>query len=119
MIILACRLRISSRLSLEEVGQILSDRVFGGIPFVGREEYIRDEIPAIYSESWLFGTRFVLTGEPDDEGYYLQADTDRKVIAGMTPKQIGKSCVEIAPLIAKLLKGVDGLIAYIEDSGHC
>jgi len=118
MVIIACRLRLLSSMSLEEVGEVVSSRVLGGIPFVGREDYIRDEIPAIYSKPEVFGTRFILMGEPDDEGYYLEADTGRSVLAGLTADQIRTSLVDISSLVAHLLKGVERLTVSVEELRH-
>jgi hypothetical protein len=115
MIILVCRLRLHSSMSLEEVGEVVSNRVLGGIPFVGKKDYIRDEIPAIYSKPDVLGTRFVLMGESDDEGYYLEADAGGSVSANLSAEQIRSSLVDISPLVAHLLKGVKGLTASIEE----
>jgi hypothetical protein len=83
MRILACRVRLTSSMRLEEVGEILSRHVFGGIPFEGKSRHIRDEIPAIYNKTELFGMRFILTGE---EGvvYYLEADACHSVMDGLS-----------------------------------
>ena len=97
MIILSCRLRLSSQMSLEEIGRAVSGRVLGGIPFVGREEHIRDEVPAIFSQSEVLGIRFILMGEPDDEGYYLEADS-RSLIANLSAEQIKESLFDICLL---------------------
>jgi hypothetical protein len=113
MIIPTCSLQLLSPLSLEHVGQIVSARVLGGIPFVGREDYIRDEVPAIYSESEVLGTRFILMGEPDDEGFYLEAD-GADLIPNMSAKQIENALLDISPLVAHLLKEVEGLTVSIE-----
>lgn len=40
--------KIWSELSLENLGAILSERVFCKIPFGGREEDIHEEVPAIF-----------------------------------------------------------------------
>ena len=100
-------------MSLEEVGQIVSIRVLGGIPFVGRGERIRDEIPAIYSKPEVLGTRFILMGEPDDEGYYLEAD-GRSLIANLSAEQIKSSLVDISPLVARLLQGIEGIAVSVD-----
>ena len=108
MIIPSCRLRLSSRMSLEEVGRVVSDRVLGGVPFVGREEYIRDEVPAIYSKAEVLGIRLILMGEPDDEGYYLEADS-RSLIANLSAEQVKRSLLDISPLVTHLLSGIEGI----------
>lgn len=107
MIIPSCSLRLLSRLSLEEVGQIVSARALGGIPFVGREDYIRDEVPAIYSKSEVLGTEFILMGEPDEEGFYLETDVGSLI--NLPAEQIKNSLVDISPLVAHLLEGTAGI----------
>jgi hypothetical protein len=113
MIIPSCRLRLLSRMSLQEVGQVVSDRVVGGIPFVGREDYIRDEVPAIYSKTEVLGMRFILMGEPDDEGFYLEAD-GADLIANLSAEQIKNALFDISPLVAHLLQGVEGVEVRID-----
>lgn len=115
MMIPACRLRLLSRMSLEELGNVVSDRVFGGVPFVGRGDYIRDEVPALYSKSDVLGTRFILMGEPDDKGYYLEADS-RRLIANLSAEEIKKSLVDISPLVAHLLGGIEGVTVVNDGS---
>ena len=115
MVILACRLRLLSSMSLEDLGEVISNRVLGGIPFVGREDYIRDEIPAIYSKPEVLGTRFILIGEPDAAGYYLEADGGRSQLTNLSAEQIRSALVDISSLVAHLLKGVEGLEVKIED----
>lgn len=64
---------LKSDLSIEHVAEILSERIFGGLKFGGKEEAIYEEVPAIYISS-LLGLRVVLSGyqgHGDDEGYCL------------------------------------------------
>lgn len=53
---------MKSNLSIEEVGKILSNRLFGDLKFEGKEKNIYDEVPAMYIESDIIGLRFVLSG---------------------------------------------------------
>jgi hypothetical protein len=48
---------MQSNLSLEEVGKILSDRVFGGLEFSGRDLEIHEEVPAIFIQEPIMGQR--------------------------------------------------------------
>ena len=114
MILFYCQLRISTQLSLEELGAIISDRVLGGGSLTGKENYIRDEIPAIYTESEILGTRFILLGEPGDEGYYLETD-GRMLIRNMTAKEVENSLLDISSMIAELLRGTEGIKVTIID----
>lgn len=63
---------LKSSKSLEEVGAILSKELFGGLPFGGRENYIRDEIPAIYIEPEIMGMEIILVGGDIDGITILQ-----------------------------------------------
>ena len=53
---------LKSSFSLEELGQILSDRIFGGLGFGGKELSIHEEIPAIFIQSPILGLEIVLDG---------------------------------------------------------
>lgn len=48
--------------TLEEVGKLISERLFGGLKFEGKEEYIYEEIPAIYISELILGLRVILSG---------------------------------------------------------
>lgn len=53
---------MKSNLKIEEVGEILSNRLFGDLKFEGKEKNIYDEVPAMYVESDIIGLRFILSG---------------------------------------------------------
>ena len=55
-----CALR--SNLSLEEVAKIISDKIFGGLPFEGKEECIHEEIPAVFIKGPVLGLLVILSG---------------------------------------------------------
>src|SRR5438132_1193294 len=61
-----------ARQTLEEVGEAISERLLGGIQFVGREEHLRDEVPAIRTESDVFGLRCLIQGVGGESGYTLE-----------------------------------------------
>lgn len=65
-----CNLFFFSERSLEEVAEIVSAKLLGGIPFIGMEEFIYDEVPAVYAELDVLGLRIILAGYPG-EGYQL------------------------------------------------
>lgn len=111
MTLLTCDVRIASKLPLQQVGAVLSERVFGGIPMGGLTEYIRDEVPAIYTTSRYLGTRFILMGEPDEEGYFLQAETLGVLTKEFTPEQLQESLVDVSEVIVTLLSRADGVAA--------
>ncbi len=65
---------LKSSLPLEEVGQILSDRILGGLKFGGKDLSIHEEIPAIFIQSSILGLEIVLDGNSgyeEDCGYSL------------------------------------------------
>lgn len=53
---------LQSSLSLEEVGEILSREVFGGLSFGGKELDIHEEIPAVFIQNSFMGLKVVLDG---------------------------------------------------------
>jgi hypothetical protein len=61
---------LSSELPIKELGALLSERIFAGISFVGLEEGILDEIPAMRLERDFLGLRVILGGRPGKEGGY-------------------------------------------------
>jgi len=70
-----------SNLSIEEVGNILSDRLFGGLPFGGKEQCLYEEVPAIFIEPFILGFNIILSGYGgfgEDEGYVLETRQDKK-----------------------------------------
>ena len=108
MDILHGTVRIRSSLSLEEIGGIVSQRVLGGVRLEGRENNIRDEVPAIYSQTPVLGLRFILQGEPDEEGYYLSANS-WKLGLELSPAEIKSRLRDISDLLASLLQGAEGI----------
>lgn len=69
-----CNLIIYTSLQLEELGNLLSQKIFLNANFGGKEEYIRDEVPAIYFDG-LLGLRVILYGYGGDDGYVLEIYT--------------------------------------------
>ncbi|MEP6750032.1 MAG: hypothetical protein ABJB86_19995 [Bacteroidota bacterium] len=53
---------LKSVLTLEEVGKIISDRLFGSLEFGGKDLEIHEEIPAIFIQSPILGLKIVLDG---------------------------------------------------------
>ena len=51
-----------SDLSIEEVGAIISTKVFSGVQFGGKENNIYEEVPAIYIDNLMLGFLFVIQG---------------------------------------------------------
>ncbi len=54
--------KFRSNLEIEEVGRIISEKIFSGLAFGGKEENIYEEIPAIYINNLMLGFQFVIQG---------------------------------------------------------
>ena len=66
---------LKSNLTIEEVGNILSEKLFAGFPFGGKEENIYEEIPAIFIRVPILGLRIVLQGKSgidENSGFALE-----------------------------------------------
>ena len=101
---------------IEDLGEIISARILGGIPLVGKDEYIRDEIPAVYSEYGVMGSRFVLMGEPGTGGYYLETVSDWGRRGNIPPFSVTDPKVDVSALVGDLLKGIEGLTVSIDEN---
>jgi hypothetical protein len=93
---------------LEDVAEIVSPHLFGGVRFSGRDEHVRDEGPAVYSSEYVLGCRFLLMGEPDDEGYYLEVSHHQR-LAGLSAAQIRESLIDISEDVVALLANVGSI----------
>jgi hypothetical protein len=96
---MVCGLDIQTDKSLEEVALLISKEILGGIPFIGREEFIRDEIPAVYVKDAILGFDVVLQG--GDGHFFLELTSIRSEDAFNE--------IDISDYIALLIKQVDGL----------
>ena len=112
MVLLTCLIKIKSDLPLEDVAEIVSAHLLGGVRFVGRDEHIRDEIPAVYSSEYVLGSRFVLFGEPDEDGYYLEVSHHQR-LADLGASQIKESLVDISADVVELLARVGSIRASL------
>ena len=65
---------MQSNLEIEEVGDILSQALFGGLKLGGKDKRIYEEVPAIFLHPPILGFRAILQGYKGfgkDEGYVL------------------------------------------------
>jgi len=92
------------------VAAIVSEHLLGGVPFVGRDQHVRDEVPAVYSSRYILGCRFLLSGEPDTDGYYLEVSHHQPMNAA-TGQQIRESLVDISSDIIDMLRDVGSIRA--------
>jgi hypothetical protein len=109
MTFLVCGLVLFSEKSLEEVAEILSAKLIAGIPFVGRDEFIYDEIPAVYAERDVLGLRIILQGFGGEDGYQLEI-RPRDYPSENKPLDLTRtSRVDITDFIGFLLKDIKEL----------
>lgn len=111
-IVFCCRLQIFATIDLEALADLLSRRVFGGVPFVGRSENIRDEFPAVYTSQAILGTRFVLSEDVSGGWFYLECQ-GTGVNVNMTPEEIRRSFVDISTLIGVLIENENGITVNV------
>ena len=72
MAYLTCGLSFLSEKSLEAVAEVISSKLIGGILFVGKDEFIYDQVPAVYAKHLVLGLRVILQGFGGEEGYHLE-----------------------------------------------
>src|ERR1044071_5349173 len=100
MAYLVCGLSFLSEKNLEEVAEIISTKLIGGIPFVGKDEFIYDEVPAVYTKHDVLGLRVILQGFGGEDGYHL----------GMHPRHFPS---ENKPVDLKQPSKVDDITEFI------
>lgn len=100
-------LSIKSELDILSLGKVIGERMAGGLTFGGLEEYIRDEIPAVYINN-LLGCRLILSGFPGDQGYNLELLEDNfpfhLFVEGKKP-----AVVDMSGNLYHLLKDIQGI----------
>lgn len=100
-----CSVKFFYEGNIIQVGEKISENLIGGLPFVGLEEYIYDEVPAVYIKQPILGLEIVLQGYGGSEGYVLGINLAYCVDA---PGDYMK--VDISPLIKERLANIDGLV---------
>jgi len=109
--------KFKSKEPLESVGAILSAVLLNGSKFKGRNEYIRDEVPAVYVDSPILGFRIVLMEE--DVGEYhleLTPTIHASAYGKYSVHDLGVSeTVDISAHIAFVLKQTSGIYDVVED----
>lgn len=61
-ILLGTAVCFKSELEILELGELISKRIFGGLHFGGLDDYICEEIPAIYIDESVLGFQVILNG---------------------------------------------------------
>lgn len=116
MILLSTRLHLRSSHSLEDTATVISHHIFGGIKFVGRNEYIYDEVPAIYGEKSVFGFRIVLQGHGGEEGYILELWSHFEARSDFSTERVETTGIRIGDYVKNLLADVKE-IQFVEFVG--
>jgi len=70
-----------------------------------------DEIGPVVASPYV-GCRFLLSGEPNDDGYYLDVSHHRR-LAGLSAAQMRESVVDISADIVELLENVGSIRASL------
>ncbi len=105
---------LKSDLTLESVGKILSEKVFGGLEFGGKDLDIHEEIPAIFIQSTILGLQVVLDG-------YNASDEDQTFSLTIRPLRMSDVQEErfrvdkyLASLIKYLLRDISEIVVLEE-----
>ena len=101
---------IYSEKNLEEVAAILSKALFGGAPFGGKEDYIYDEVPAVYisDKAAPLGLRIILQGNGGKLGYRLELHSDTNLPADQADNATFEP-IDLSDYLALLLGDVAGI----------
>lgn len=107
MVYLVGGVNIMSGKSLGAVAEIISQRLFGGVRFVGRDEAVYDEVPAVYAERSILGMSLILQGFGGEDGYFLEMYPE-EFPKSSTLKEAAKT-TDVSEFLAFLLEGVEGI----------
>ncbi|AKF92339.1 hypothetical protein [Brevibacillus laterosporus] len=107
-----CSLPIYSEEDIFSVAKIISEKLVGGIPFGGFEDYIYEEIPAVYINANILGFELVIQGYGGEDGYILEVNPHP---CNERPGDAKRVTVEITNYIASLLEGTEKIKIAYED----
>ena len=106
---LTANVHIHSDLTLEKVANVLSRVLFAGAPFGGKNDYIYDEVPAVYiaKNHSPLGLYITLQGYGGKTGYLLEMISD----TNLSPHSTGDNYtpVDLSPYLALLLRDIEGI----------
>ncbi|PCD82361.1 hypothetical protein CNQ87_17390 [Lysinibacillus fusiformis] len=110
-----CFVPILSEEDISGVSKIISNKLVGGLPFGGLEDYIYEEVPAVYIKESILGFELVIQGYGGEEGYILEI---RSYLRNSELHDAKEITVDITNYIASLLEGTEKIkILYEEISG--
>lgn len=92
---------IQSNLSLEEVGQLLTEKVFAGLEFSGKELEIHEEVPAIFIQQPLMGLKVILEGY---SGFEKNTQFGLSVAPWITFDEFDSDTIRLDHYLIELLK---------------
>ncbi|MDQ0227740.1 hypothetical protein [Metabacillus niabensis] len=101
-----CSLVIFSEEDIFGVAKIISEKLVGGIPFGGLEDYIYEEVPAVYINENILGFELVIQGYGGEDGYILELHPHP---CNSRPDDAERVTIEITSYIASLLEGVENI----------
>ncbi|EAZ84157.1 hypothetical protein P4645_22570 [Lysinibacillus fusiformis] len=105
-------LPVISEKNIVDLAKVISSKIAGKIPFEGLENYIYDEVPAIYINSNILGFEVILQGYGGEKGYYLEVNSHPSNNELNDTDEID---IDITRYIASLLEGTPGIkIMYKE-----
>lgn len=106
-------LKIYSNLGLFRVAELISQNVFGGIPFYGEELHLCDEMRCVILKSKVLGLHVKLAEDPDTkETFYLTVFSHYRPQPNKDERS--PQPTNITSLFEYLLRSIDGL--QIDDS---
>ena len=94
---------IISSFNIEELGKVLTDKIFGGLEFGGRDLNIYDEVTAIFIESPIIGLKIILSGY---SGYKKKTGFNLSLLPYLDFENVSNECVNLDNYLFHLLKTV-------------
>ncbi len=107
-----CLVPIYSNKDIEGLAKIISNKLFGGIPFIGLEEHIYEEVPAIFIDHPILGLQAVIQGFGGKEGYTLEVHSHP---VNIEPDDTDIMYIDIAGYVAALIEGTEELKVDYEE----
>ncbi len=101
-----------SHLTLKDIARRMTETCFGGIEFVGENEGIWDEVPALRLNGGVLGLEVILGGGPGKDGSYTLEVSSREPLGGALPPdpEGSKAAIcDFSSYLAALLQQVPGV----------
>lgn len=99
-----------SPMPLEDLAPQVSDALFGGIAFVGKDEGIWDEVPAMRLANDVMGLRVILGGTAGDDGGFTLEIEPAKFPWDQVPDDAGSNVVcDVSEYMKLVVAQIDGV----------